>query len=224
VFAGAHWHRGVLGIVASRLVERFGRPAFVLGEEDGALQGSGRSVAGFHLLNALEAMPGMFTRFGGHKQAAGVALSAERLHEFRERLNQYAGERLAPEDFEPRLEVDASADFSELTREAADELLTLAPFGFGNPTPLLALRGAEICGPAAPFKEKHLRVQFRGNGPRLFATAWNFAERCGEFAPGARVDIALCVEEDAYAAARGWPGWRAILKDVRSCAAAQSGA
>ena len=90
VFAGNGWHRGVVGIVASRLVERFCRPVFVLSEEDGQTQGSGRSIPAFHLLDALESMPDLFTRFGGHKQAAGVSMSTELVPEFRRRLNVYA--------------------------------------------------------------------------------------------------------------------------------------
>ncbi|MBL8230276.1 MAG: single-stranded-DNA-specific exonuclease RecJ, partial [Bryobacterales bacterium] len=96
VFCGPQWHRGVLGIVASRLVERFCRPALVLGEEDGEAHGSGRSIAPFHLLEALESMPDLFSRFGGHRMAAGVALRAEKLEEFRARLNEYAKQRLTP--------------------------------------------------------------------------------------------------------------------------------
>src|SRR5271156_4004731 len=108
VFAGPNWHRGVVGIVASRLVERFYRPVFVLSEEDGEAQGSGRSITPFHLLEALESMPDLFTRFGGHRQAAGVSLAAELVPEFRRRLNTYAGTRLTSADFQPQLAIDAT--------------------------------------------------------------------------------------------------------------------
>ena len=115
VFSGLNWHRGVVGIVASRLVERFYRPVFVLSEEDGQAQGSGRSIAPFHLLDALESMPDLFTRFGGHRQAAGVSLAAESVPEFRRRLNAYAGARLTPADFQPQLAIDATVSLRELT-------------------------------------------------------------------------------------------------------------
>ena len=101
VFAGEGWHRGVVGIVASRVVERYHRPAFVLGIENGVAQGSGRSIRAFHLLDALESMPELFTKFGGHRQAAGVTLDAARVEEFRERFRAYASERLTVADFEP---------------------------------------------------------------------------------------------------------------------------
>jgi single-stranded-DNA-specific exonuclease len=215
VFSGANWHRGVVGIVASRLVERFCRPVFVLSEEDGQAQGSGRSIKAFHLLDALESMPDLFTRFGGHRQAAGLSMNAGHVAEFRRRLNDYASARLTREDFVPQIAVDAMLGLSELNDAAVEELLALAPFGFGNPPPLLVVEGAESAGPPSVLKEKHLRVHLRQNGRSLTAKAWNFAARAAEVAAGNRIDIAFYVEEDSYAASRGWPGWCLTLKDVR---------
>ena len=216
VFSGDGWHRGVVGIVASRLVERFCRPVFVLSDENGQTQGSGRSIARFHLLDALESMPDLFTRFGGHRQAAGLSMSSERVAEFRDRLNAYAAARLTPADFRPHLAVDALVDLKELTTgPAIEEILGMAPFGFGNPAPLLAIADAEIVAPPVVLKEKHLKIQLRQNGRNLLATAWNFASRAGEFGVGVRADAVFTLEEDAYSEARGWGGWSATLKDVR---------
>src|SRR5262249_16761685 len=108
VYYAEDWHRGVLGIVASRLVERLHRPVFLLSRnsEGGLAQGSGRSIPAFHLLAALESMPDLFVRFGGHAHAAGVTLEAARVAEFRQRFNAYAAARLAPEDFLRRAEID----------------------------------------------------------------------------------------------------------------------
>ena len=216
VFAGPNWHRGVVGIVASRLVERFCRPVFVLSEEDGVAQGSGRSIVPFHLLDALESMPDLFTRFGGHRQAAGLSMSAGRVEEFRTRFNAYASERLTPADFRHHLSIDALVDLKELTTgPAVEEILSMAPFGFGNPAPLFAMLDAEVAAAPLVFKEKHLKVHLRQNGRNLRSTAWNFAERSSEFLTGARRDAAFSVEEDAYSESRGWGGWAAILRDVR---------
>src|SRR5579884_1179732 len=115
VFCGRDWHRGVVGIVASRLVERFCRPVFVLSEDAEAsiAEGSGRSIPAFHLLEALESMPDLFTRFGGHRQAAGLGLALERVPEFRRRLNDYARARLTPEHFCPVLETGCLAMAAE---------------------------------------------------------------------------------------------------------------
>src|SRR5580698_9326043 len=154
VFSGVNWHRGVVGIVASRLVERFCRPVFVLGEEDGQAQGSGRGIPPFHLLDALESMPDLFTRFGGHRQAAGVSMAAKLVPEFRRRLNAYAGARLTPADFQPQLAIDATVTLRDLTTgPAIEELLSMAPFGFGNPPPVLAILGMETPSTPVVMKE-----------------------------------------------------------------------
>src|ERR1700733_838169 len=216
VFSGLNWHRGVVGIVASRLVERFYRPVFVLSEEDGQAQGSGRSIAPFHLLDALESMPDLFTRFGGHRQAAGVSLVAELVPEFRRRLNTYAGTRLTPADFQPQLAIDATVTLRELTSgPAIEELLGMAPFGFGNPAPVLAILGAEVAGPPVVMKEKHLRIHLRQGGRSLFPKAWNFAGRAADFVANELIDAAYSVDDDIYGQDRGFTNWAAVLRDVR---------
>ena len=216
VFSGPNWHRGVVGIVASRLVDRFCRPVFVLSEEDGEAQGSGRSITPFHLLEALESMPDLFSRFGGHRQAAGVSMPSEMVPEFRKRLEAYARQRLTPADFHPRLAIDAVVDLKELTTgPAVAEILGLAPFGFGNPPPVLAILDAQVAATPVVLKEKHLRVQLRQNGRNLLSKAWNFADRASELPAGAHMDAAFCIEEDPYSESRGWGGWAAVLKDVR---------
>jgi len=222
VFAADNWHRGVLGIVASRLVERFHRPVFVLSRnpEDGLAQGSGRSIRPFHLLEALEAMPELFERFGGHRQAAGLTMACERLDLFRERLNEFALARLSLEDLAPQVEIDALLEFREINERSVEELFSLAPFGCGNPAPLFAALDVEVAGPPVVWKEKHLRVMLRQHGRTLALKAWNFAERAGELPAGARVDVAFTLENDAYAAARGMPGWAAVLRDCRPAGSA----
>jgi single-stranded-DNA-specific exonuclease len=217
VFCAPDWHRGVLGIVASRLVERFCRPVFVLSEdqESGLAQGSGRSIARFHLLDALESMPELFVKFGGHSHAAGLTLQGKDVGAFRGRFEQYAGARLTREDFVPETEIDAALALSEVNERTLAEINALAPFGCGHPAPLFAALNVEVAGPPVAWKEKHLRVALRQNGRMLWLKAWNFAERISELSPGSRVDAALSLEEDSYAAANGLPGWSAILRDVR---------
>jgi single-stranded-DNA-specific exonuclease len=217
VFAGRGWHRGVVGIVASRLVERFHRPAFVLSEDEetGVAHGSGRSAAGFHLLEGLEAMAELFTKFGGHRQAAGLTMPNERIEAFRQQFNTYASERLSVDDFRRTVEIDAALGLHELNDRSVECLLSLAPFGMGNSTPVFAVMDAEICGPPVVMKEKHLRIPMRQNGRTVMVKAWNFAERAGELRPGIRVDAALCIEEDSYSRDRGYGGWGAVLRDFR---------
>jgi len=217
VFAADNWHRGILGIVAGRLVERYHRPVFVLSRnpEDGLAQGSGRSIRPFHLLEALESMPELFERFGGHRQAAGLTLPSDKVELFRARLNEYAAARLTLEDLAPQVEIDALLEFREIDERSVAEVLSLAPFGCGNPAPLFAALNVEVAGPPAVMKEKHLRVMLRQNGRTLILKAWNFAPRAAELQPGARVDVAFTLEDDAYAAAHGLPAWGAVLRDVR---------
>lgn len=215
VFSGQNWHRGVVGIVAGRIVERYHRPAIVLSEENGEAQGSGRSIRAFHLLDALESMADLFTRYGGHRQAAGLGLPLSRLAEFRERLNRYAAERLTPDDLRPTLEIDGVIRLNELTDQSAAEVLALAPFGFGNPAPVLALKDAEVYAPPELFNEKHLKVRLRQNGRGMRITAWHFAARAFEFEQGAILDAAVEVKDDPYSASRGYSPWCLELRDAR---------
>jgi single-stranded-DNA-specific exonuclease len=216
VFAGRHWHKGVAGIVAGRIAERYGRPAFVLDiSPDGVAQGSGRSIPQFHLLEALESMQGLFLQFGGHRQAAGVTLPADRVDEFRARLNRYAAARLSPVDFQPVLAIDAESRLAEIDDRAASDLLSMAPFGFGNPAPILAARGVELRETPRLMKEKHLRLRVFQDGRALDLKAWNFASRAEDLTPGRRIDIAFSIEEDPWSAARGYSPYACTLRDFR---------
>jgi single-stranded-DNA-specific exonuclease len=216
VFAAEGWHRGVVGIVASRVVERFHRPVFVLGIENGMAQGSGRSIPAFHLLEALETMPDLFTKFGGHRQAAGLAMAAELVETFRERFRAYASQRLTAADFEPELSIDSEIEFGELTDAAVADVLRLAPFGFGNPAPVFVARDVEIAAPPEIRKERHLFLQLRWNRRTLRMKGWDFAARAEQLQPGMRVDLAFQLEDDPYSAARGYAPWQAVLKDLRA--------
>ncbi len=215
VFAGEGWHRGVVGIVASRVVERFHRPAFVLGIENGVAQGSGRSIPAFHLLEALETMPELFTKFGGHRQAAGVTFSSAHLDAFRERFRAHAASRLTSADFEPALEADAEIAFREINDQAVAEVLNLAPFGFGNPSPVFIAKGIEVVAAPDIRKEKHVFVRLKADRRMIRAKAWNFAGRADELAAGGFIDVAFQFEDDAYSASRGYAPWQVTIKDVR---------
>ncbi len=216
VFAGEGWHRGVVGIVASRVVERFHRPAFVLGLENGVAQGSGRSIPAFHLLEALETMPELFSKFGGHRQAAGVTLASHRVEEFRERFCAHAATLLTVSDFEPALEIDAEIEFREITDQAVAEVLRLAPFGFGNPPPVFVARGVEVAAAPDIRNEKHVFMRLKCQGRIIRAKAWNFAGRVDELVAGAPIDVAFQFEDDAYSANRGYAPWQMVVRDVKA--------
>lgn len=217
VFSSPGWHQGVIGIVAGRLAERYSRPVFVLSEdpETGHAHGSGRGTPIFHLLEAMESMPELFLRFGGHRQAAGLKMESARVPDFRERFAAYAAARLAPEDLRPIHDCDAAVTLDELTPETAAEILALAPFGNANPVPLLALRNARLARPPEVKKEKHLFLHLRHNGAPCLAKGWSMAEIATHYRANDAVDAAVLLEEDNWTKARGGAFWGLTLKDLR---------
>ena len=136
VVSGEGWHGGVIGIVASRIVERYHRPVIVFGIENGTAKGSGRSIEGFNLFEALQSVGDLFSKFGGHEQAAGMTLEAVKLPELEARLEFYAGSRLTSEDFKPLYKVEATLGKEAIRFELTELLKKLEPFGVGNPKPL----------------------------------------------------------------------------------------
>jgi len=172
VVDGEGWHRGVIGIVASRLVDRFHRPALVISRDDSIGYGSGRSIEKFHLLEALTSCAEVFDRFGGHRQAAGFALPADRIGELRRRLNEYAARHLAPEDLVAELELDAEISLRDLAPETLRELERLAPHGYGNPRPVFCSRGVRLQGRPRLLKEKHLKMQVSQEGRAAEVIGW----------------------------------------------------
>ena len=199
VVAGDNWHRGVIGIVASKLVDAFHRPAIVLSIEDGVAQGSCRSIPGFNMLAALERCAHLLVRFGGHKQAAGLALDAERVREFRIAVNDVADETLGPEDLMPHLRIDGDLTFRGITAGVAAGVASLAPFGAGNPKPVFAARRVEIVDGPRKLKERHLKMALKQDGRIFRAVAWRAAERHDYLAEHrAALDVAFSLEQNQY--------------------------
>ncbi|HEY1910356.1 MAG TPA: single-stranded-DNA-specific exonuclease RecJ [Vicinamibacterales bacterium] len=199
VVAGEGWHRGVIGIVASKLVDAFHRPAIVLSVEDGVAHGSCRSFSRFDMLAALERCAPLMTRFGGHKQAAGLTMDAGRIRELRLAVNDIADETLGPEDLMPRLRIDSDLAFRGITGGVAAGIYSLAPFGAGNPRPVFAARGVEIVDGPRKLKERHLKMSLKQEGRIFRAVAWRAAER-HEFLTEhkASLDVAFSLEQNQY--------------------------
>jgi single-stranded-DNA-specific exonuclease len=214
VLWGDGWHRGVVGIVASRVVERFNRPVVVLGVENGVAQGSGRSIAAFHLLEALEGMRELFTKFGGHAHAAGLTLPESSLEIFRRRLRAWAAERLTPEDMRPTVEIDAVLEFGEINDALWRALERIAPFGMGNRRPLFAARGVELAGPPQIWKEKHLKLAARQGSRTLMMKGWGLADLADELREVKTVDVAFEIERDLFG------GWGLTVRACRASSAA----
>jgi single-stranded-DNA-specific exonuclease len=187
VVDGEGWHRGVVGIAATRVVERYCRPALVISRDGLEAHGSGRSLGSFHLLNALESCSQVFTRYGGHAHAVGFGLPSERIPELRAAVDEYARARLRPEDMVPVLELDAELSFEQVTPELFAAIRKLEPFGAGNREPVFMARNVRLLVPPRILKEKHVKLRLGQvvagpNGAtrirRPFdALGWRMAER-----------------------------------------------
>jgi len=199
VVAGEGWHRGVIGIVASKLVDAFHRPAIVLSIDGDLAHGSCRSIPSFNMLAALESCADLMTKFGGHKQAAGLTIESSRIRELRARVNDYADGCLGPDDLRPRLWIDGGLTFRSISAQVMSELAVLAPFGAGNPCPVFRASGVEIVDGPRLLKERHLKMAFRQEGRIMRGIAWRAADR-ESFVAAHRsaIDLAFSLEQDTW--------------------------
>ena len=172
VLAGEDWHRGVIGIVASRLVERFNRPVVLIAGGEDEWTGSGRSIPAFDLHAALGACSAQLTRFGGHRAAAGFSIKAESIEAFAQAFAEHAAEALGEEELRPVIPVDAAVSGRELTLELCEELERLAPFGLSNPGVTLLATGCVLSELGAVGEGKHLKLAVSANGVRSGAIAF----------------------------------------------------
>ena len=224
VIDGDGWHRGVIGITATRVVERYCRPTLVISRDGDQAHGSGRSIRAFHLLNALESCAPLFTRFGGHAHAVGFSMPAANLPELCAHLDAYARARLTLSDFEPILDVDAELPFDQISHDLFQALRRLEPFGMGNPEPVFAAHNLRVMAMPRVIKEKHVKLklstQNEGLGeagvlPRVHAQSsdrgwrksivhdalgWRMAERIqqAELLPGDALDIAFTLDHNDH--------------------------
>lgn len=211
VIDGEGWHRGVIGITATRVVECYGRPALVVSLDGEEAHGSGRSIPTFHLLDALESCGALFTRFGGHAHAVGFSMPTSRIAELRAHVGAYAQARLSLADFEAVLNVDAELMLDEITPELFDMLQKLEPFGVGNPEPVFYASAARLAAPVKILKDKHVRLKLSpvssesgANGWRRSLThnavGWRLAERFQEakLLPGYVLEIAFTLDHNDH--------------------------
>ena len=196
---GAGWHRGVIGIVASKLVDLFHRPAIVLAVEGSLAYGSGRSIPGFDLLGALEHCGELFTRFGGHRHAAGITMESDRLAELRRRITAFADDRLGPEQLMPRLRIDCPLPLAAITPEMIGGLRAMEPFGAGNPRPVFHSGPLQLADAPRVLKSRHLAMRVRQEGRVFRAVAWRMADRA-DFVSRHRdaLDLAFNLTENNY--------------------------
>jgi single-stranded-DNA-specific exonuclease len=218
VIDGDGWHRGVIGILAARVVERTARPAIVISVEDGIAHGSGRSVDGFQLLNAIESCADLFTRFGGHAFAIGFAMPAEALPELKRRLRLYANEHLAARPPERLLRIHAELPLDRITPVLIGFLRKLEPLGHGNPEPIFVARKARLLAAPRIMKDRHIRLELAqepdqssahhsardpilaGSSSSIRAVGWDLAARAKELAlaQGSLIDLAYRIRENDH--------------------------
>jgi single-stranded-DNA-specific exonuclease len=210
VIDGEGWHRGVIGITATRIVERYNRPTVVISRDGAEAFGSGRSIRSFHLLEAIESCSTLFSRYGGHSHACGFAMPSANVADLRAKLDLFARARLTPADFDPILDLDAELDLADVTPQLFQALQLMEPYGMGNPEPVFAARGVQLTAPPRIMKDKHVKLKLRpgaiANTPVsvgsdvLAATAVLVTPRCHPDGAAIRRD------EKVAAMAEGYPG------------------
>jgi len=197
VLAADGWHPGVIGIVASRLVERFGRPTFLVGWEGDTGRGSGRSIAGFDLHGALHAVAGHLERYGGHAMAAGLTVRRDRFEDFRVAFLRVAGEFLRPEDLAPAQRVDLEVPLGAVSAELERLVRHFEPCGAGNPAPVFGVRGARAVG-ARRVGTNHLKFTLADDSGTLPAIGFRWADLVPGDWLGRPLDVAFKLERDEW--------------------------
>lgn len=195
VVCGEDWHFGVLGIVASRICERYGKPTLVLSSEGGVAHGSGRSFAGFHLFDAINACSDVLLKYGGHELAAGVSVSDDKLELFRHKINEYAA--LKPVAV-PILDIDFRLNPAGMSVDMAFAIKSLEPFGMGNPTPVFGIFGVTLEKITAIGGGKHLKLLCRKNGNAFQALLFGVTPQQFCFVAGDVIDLAVTLDANLY--------------------------
>lgn len=192
------WHRGVIGIVASRLKEAFSRPVLLFAYVDGKAFGSGRSVSDVSLIECLDECRRFFLSYGGHPYAVGCTLRCEDLPELKRALNAAAAGRIPDEQLKRKIRIDAELAFSDITGGFLECHAQLDPFGVGNPRPVFLARGAEVVAPPQSLQGKHAKMLLRRDGRTFEAIGWDQAAWVRDIAKGDRIDAAFTLQTSTY--------------------------
>src|SRR5713101_5071054 len=200
VIAGDGWHRGVIGLAASKIAERLNRPCVVISLDGDVGHGSARSIEAYHLFDGLTACRDLLEKFGGHSHAAGLAIRRGQIPEFRRRLNEHAASCLTEQDLVPTLNIDAEVQPRELTFQLSQELGALEPFGAGNPRPVFITRGLRLLSDPQVIKEQHLKLRVAGEDNRPLEAIWWRGLEENEQVPRAnqRIDLAYELEVNRW--------------------------
>jgi len=200
VIAGDGWHRGVIGLAASKVAERLNRPCVVISLDGDVGHGSARSIEAYHLFDGLTACRDLLDKFGGHSHAAGLSIRRECIPEFRRRLNEHAAACLTQEDLTPMLSIDAEIAAGALGFQLSQDLSALEPFGAGNPRPVFVTRGFRVLSDPQIIKEQHLKLRLAGAHNRpIEAIWWRGIEEVEQTpTPNQRIDLAYELEANRW--------------------------
>jgi single-stranded-DNA-specific exonuclease len=213
VLAAEGWHPGVVGIVASRIVEEFGRPAILISLDGEEGKGSGRSISPFDLHAGISQCKHLLLRFGGHRSAAGVTIARDQVPEFARCFNESAKAVLTPADLVPELRADLEVELHEVTEGLEALLRHVEPCGIGNPSPVLIARGVTVTATPRAVGKDGVRIMLHQNDTQLTALGWGMAPRASELAVGAVIDVAFRLERDEW---NGESRLQARLADFRA--------
>ncbi|HEY8560647.1 MAG TPA: single-stranded-DNA-specific exonuclease RecJ [Pyrinomonadaceae bacterium] len=216
VVAGEGWHRGVIGLAASKITEKLHRPAIVISIEDGVGHGSARSIGNYHLLNGLDSCRELFEQFGGHAAAAGMRIKAENIQTLCEKLNAHAVENLTAEDLIPELKIDAQVSSQTMDLSVVEELKMLEPFGAGNPKPVFATKDLFLVDEPYVMKEKHLKMRLADQKGKTFeAVWWDGVDKSKQqtLKPKARIELAYTPEANTW---QGNTRLQLVVEDLRT--------
>ncbi len=207
------WHRGIIGIVASKLKDTYSRPVLLFAYEDGKAQGSGRSISELSLIECLDACRDVFLDYGGHPLAVGCVLPRERMGLLRERINRVVDERLRTEDLQRKVRIDSRLSLNEIQASFINVYLRLAPFGVGNPKPVFLSEGVEVASPPRILKNKHLKFLARQDGRMIEVLGWNRNNWAVEIHQGERLDIVYSLQSSTFLGAEKYS---LSLEDIKS--------
>lgn len=216
VVAGEGWHRGVIGLAASRIAEKLYRPTIVLSVENGKAHGSARSIPGFHLLEALDSCGGLFEQYGGHAAAAGMTITSERIDDARAALNKYAASILNDDELTPQLYIDALVTPETLDLKLLEQLAMFEPVGQGNPKPIFLTRDLVLTDEPYVMKDKHLKLRLVAKSGKQFeAVWWDGVERSkGQtLKPNSRIELAYIPEANSW---QGTTRLQLVVEDLKA--------
>lgn len=220
VLAGEGWHHGVIGIVAARICERFYKPCILISHENGTGKGSGRSIPGFNLFDALLATSEQLTNFGGHAQAAGIGINTDSIDAFSTAINKYADTVLTDTDMIPRVDIDCRIKSTTATLECAKAIKKLEPFGADNEKPVFSILGMQIGSIDTIGQDKrHIRMRLTDGGTTLMCIGFGMAEYAAFFKSGDIVDVAFTLEINTF---NNTQSVQLMLKDIKKHSASKN--